>query len=146
MTGSAPEGQLRAGEDRLLLSIGWTGDVLRVYAGEELIADQFWSGHDLKLDLLPHAGAIRAGGLCLRAFAWDPRTDIHVDPRVRPQVDEPVLDIHTVRLRRRRRSVGVRATNRDARWDRGRAEGYAASGLREGEGSAGGEVGRQVRS
>ena len=55
--------------------------MLRVYAGEELIADQFWSGRDLELDLLPHAGAIRAGGLCLRGFAWDPRTDIRVRRR-----------------------------------------------------------------
>lgn len=92
------------GAEQVILRLDWTGDVIRVYAGERLIADQFWSGRPLEVDLTPHREAVRDGGLRLRAFAWDPDTRVYVDPRVRPETAQPVLEIreaalHPVRTR-----------------------------------------------
>ncbi len=85
--------------ERLLLEITWTGDVMRVYAGDTLIADQFWSGRPLDVDLLPYRELIIRDGLHLRGFAWAPDSGIHVDPRVRPGAVEPVLEVHGAALR-----------------------------------------------
>lgn len=80
--------------ERLVLSLRWIGDVLRVSAGDLLIMDQFWSGRALEVDLLPHRDLIRRHGLTLRGFAWSPESGVHVDPRVRPRATEPLLEVH----------------------------------------------------
>ena len=85
--------------EQLILSLDWTGDVARVYVGDALVADQFWSGRPLELDLAPHRAAIREGGLRLKAFAWDPAAGIHVDPRVRPGGAAPVLELRAATVR-----------------------------------------------
>ncbi|MFJ3406059.1 beta-galactosidase [Promicromonospora sp. NPDC090134] len=84
--------------DRVLLRLDWTGDVMRIHAGDRLIADQFWSGRRFDVDLAPYRAEIRAGGLWLRAFAWSPSSGVHVDPRVRPASDVPVLEVRAASL------------------------------------------------
>ncbi|MBT0773343.1 beta-galactosidase [Kineosporia sp. J2-2] len=87
------------GQDgQLVLRVTWTGDALRLYAGQRMIADQFWSGRDLEVDLTAHRDEIRSGGLWIRAFAWAPGSGVHVDPRVRPHATGPVLTVHAARL------------------------------------------------
>ncbi|WP_062529729.1 beta-galactosidase [Demequina rhizosphaerae] len=83
------------GVDQLILELEWTGDALRLYAGERLVADQFWSGRRLELDLVPHREAIREGGLSLRAFAWITGWTVHVDRRIRPALARPVLELRS---------------------------------------------------
>ncbi|WP_173024327.1 beta-galactosidase [Microbacterium oryzae] len=85
--------------ERLVLSLRWTGDVLRISAGDLLIMDQFWSGRALEVDLLPYRDLIRRHGLSLRAFAWAPDSGVHVDPRVRPSATEPLLEVHEASVR-----------------------------------------------
>ncbi len=87
------------GDDALILEIDWVGDAIRVSAGDELLIDQFWSGRRLDLDLVPHRETIRRNGLSLRAFAWAPDSEVHVDRRVRPTASEPVLEVRDIRLR-----------------------------------------------
>ena len=80
--------------EQLILSMEWTGDAMRVYVGETLVWDQFWSGRPLELDLMPYRDAIREQGLSLRAFAWlTTGWSVHVDRRVRPALMRPVLDL-----------------------------------------------------
>ncbi|MDN4474748.1 beta-galactosidase [Demequina sp. SYSU T00192] len=85
--------------EQLILELDWTGDALRLYAGGALIADQFWSGRPLEIDLLPHRAAIAAGGLALRAFAWNPKAGVHVDRRVRPDTEVPLLRLRSAQVR-----------------------------------------------
>ncbi|WP_170140887.1 beta-galactosidase [Allonocardiopsis opalescens] len=84
--------------ERLLLRLDWTGDAVRVYAGDRLIADQFWYGRDVEVDLAPYREEIRASGLWLRAFAWAPDSGVYVDPRVRPDASAPVLQVREASL------------------------------------------------
>ncbi|WP_285626988.1 hypothetical protein [Kineosporia sp. NBRC 101677] len=92
-----PPGLLeRAGP--LMLRLAWTGDVLRLYAGPELIAEQFWSGRELEIDLAPFSRRILAEGLWLKAFAWGPDSEVLVDPRVRPRTGTPLLTVHEASL------------------------------------------------
>ncbi|WP_297081647.1 beta-galactosidase [uncultured Demequina sp.] len=82
------------GVDQLMLSLAWTGDAMRVYVGESLVWDQFWSGRPLELDLMPYRDAIREEGLSIRAFAWlTTGWTVHVDRRVRPALSRPVLEL-----------------------------------------------------
>lgn len=81
--------------DRLLLRLEWVGDAVRVLAGDLLIADQFWHGRALEVDLVPHRARIRESGLWLQAFAWSPDSEVYVDPRVRPVGDGPLLEVRT---------------------------------------------------
>ncbi|WP_221583547.1 beta-galactosidase [Microbacterium sp. G2-8] len=87
------------GAHRAVLEIDWVGDAMRVYAGDFLIADQFWSGRSLEIDLLPYRDEVVRSGLCVRACAWNPAAGIHVDPRVRPAGDDPVLRVRRARIR-----------------------------------------------
>jgi hypothetical protein len=92
---------------RVVLHLEWTGDTIRVYAGDSLIADQFWYGRPFDVDLTLYREEIREQGLWLRAFAWSPDSAVYVDPRVRPVVEEPVLEVRAASLRRvRTRAVG----------------------------------------
>lgn len=84
--------------ERVLLGLDWTGDAMRVYAGDRLVADQFWSGRRFDVDLAPYRAEIRAHGLWLRAFAWSPSSGVYVDPRVRPTSDEPLLEVRKASL------------------------------------------------
>ncbi len=85
------------GADQVLLRLTWLGDVLRVHLagddGDELIADQFWSGRPLEIDLTAYRDRLRSTPLRLEGFAWDPESRVHVDPRVRPAGPDPVLRI-----------------------------------------------------
>jgi hypothetical protein len=85
--------------ERAILSLDWTGDVIRAYVGGELIADQYWYGRVLEIDLAPYAARLAALPLTLAAFAWDPRTEVHVDERVRPSADAPVLEVRSAVVR-----------------------------------------------
>lgn len=85
--------------ERLLLELDWIGDAIRLYSGDCLIVDQFWSGRRLVVDLVPFRERIRRHGLALRAFAWSPDTGIYVDPRFRPDVGEPTLIVRSAALR-----------------------------------------------
>ncbi|WP_156759222.1 beta-galactosidase [Microbacterium karelineae] len=90
------------GAHRAILEIDWTGDALRLYAGDTLVTDQFWSGRLLEVDLTPYRREIAAEELRLVAFAWDPASAVHVDPRVRPRATRPVLEIAGARIRSER--------------------------------------------
>jgi hypothetical protein len=79
---------------RTLLRLDWTGDVIRVSIGDQLITDQFWYGRPLEVDLAPYRSQLSVAPLRLQAFAWDPATAVYVDPRVRPETDAPVLAVH----------------------------------------------------
>ncbi len=94
-----PAGALDA--DRPLLELDWVGDAVRVYAGDQLIADQYWYGRTLEIDLAPHASALAASPLVLKAFAWSPESGVYLDPRVRPDAAEPLLEVRSVRVRPR---------------------------------------------
>ncbi len=85
--------------ERWVLELEWIGDAIRVYAGDLVIADQFWSGRPLEVDLLPYREVVLAHGLTLKAFAWAPDSEVFVDVRVRPNVDEPVLEVTRAALR-----------------------------------------------
>lgn len=86
--------------EQSILELEWTGDVLRAYVGEELIADQFWSGRPWEIDLTPYRSRLTSAPLTLRAFAWSPTSGVYVDPRVRPTGDVPVLEIRSAVVRR----------------------------------------------
>jgi beta-galactosidase len=98
--GVAVDDELFNDAERLLLRLDWTGDAIRIYAGDHLIADQFWYGRALDVDLKPYREEIRASGLWLRAFAWSPESGVYVDPRVRPEVTAPVLQVHRASLKK----------------------------------------------
>ncbi|GGF38603.1 hypothetical protein GCM10010922_12440 [Microbacterium sorbitolivorans] len=85
--------------DRAILSLDWTGDVIRAYVGDELIADQYWYGRMLEIDLAPYAEKLEETPLTLRAFAWEPATEVYVDERVRPQSETPVLEVRSAIVR-----------------------------------------------
>lgn len=88
-----------ADAERVLLRLDWTGDAMRVHVGDTLVADQFWSGRAFDVDLTPYRERIRAEGLWLRAFAWSPAAGVHVDPRVRPASEVPVLEVRSASVR-----------------------------------------------
>ncbi len=87
------------GAEHAILELDWTGDVIRAYIDGELIADQFWYGRTFEIDLAPHRAALAEHPLELKAFAWSPSTGVYVDPRVRPAVTEPTLEIRSATLR-----------------------------------------------
>lgn len=87
------------GAERIVAEIVWIGDVLRVHVGDELIADQFWHGRPLEIDLTPYRDRLRAEPLRLSGFAWRPGAGIHVDATVRPAVTEPALRVDAMTVR-----------------------------------------------
>lgn len=88
--------------ERVVLEVAWTGDVLRVYLGDELIADQFWSGRRLEVDLSEYRERLEQRPLRLAAFAWNPRARVYVDPRVRPAASVPELSVQSATVHARR--------------------------------------------
>ncbi|MCT9819584.1 beta-galactosidase [Microbacterium sp. W1N] len=85
--------------ERSILTLDWTGDVMRVCIGDRLIADQFWYGRPFEIDLAPYRELLRTQPLTLKAFAWSPDTGVYVDPRVRPTGAGPTLEIRSAVLR-----------------------------------------------
>lgn len=83
------------GEESTVLALDWRGDVMRVHIGDQLIADQFWYGRPLEIDLQPYRDALADEPLTIRAFAWAPHTGVYVDSRVRPASDQPILEIRS---------------------------------------------------
>ncbi|WP_215449795.1 beta-galactosidase [Streptomyces sp. ATCC 21386] len=61
-----------------LLRLHWTGDVARAYAGERLVADQFFSGRVWELGL----GRVGAGALRVRVLPLGEGAPVHVPGRV----------------------------------------------------------------
>ncbi|WP_181164260.1 beta-galactosidase [Microbacterium foliorum] len=90
------------GAAQVVLRLDWVGDVIRLHIGEDLIADQFWSGRPLEVDLSGYRDRLTEHPIRLTAFAWDPTTRVHVDPRVRPRADDPVLRVDAAALLVRR--------------------------------------------
>lgn len=82
-----------------ILTLDWTGDVMRAYIGDRLIADQFWYGRTFEIDLAPHREALATLPLTLKAFAWSPDSGVYVDPRVRPTAAEPTLTVRSALVR-----------------------------------------------
>nr|WP_269329814.1 beta-galactosidase [Kineosporia babensis] len=97
--------QALTGEGPALLRLTWVGDVIRLYAGDRLVADQFWSGRPLEVDLSVHRDEIARAGLWARAFAWAPESGVYVDARVRPAGSEPVLSVQEASLQRIRTRI-----------------------------------------
>ncbi|MFC8680120.1 beta-galactosidase [Microbacterium ureisolvens] len=85
--------------EQAILTLDWTGDVLRAYIGDELIADQYWYGRPLEIDLAPYRTPLAHAPLTLKAFAWSPTTGVYVDARVRPSGDEPALELRSAAVR-----------------------------------------------
>lgn len=96
-----PRDALDVGDtERSVLTLDWTGDVMRVTIGDTLIADQFWYGRPFEIDLTPYRGRLAAEPLTLSAFAWAADSPVHVDPRVRPEGGRDILEIHSAVVRR----------------------------------------------
>lgn len=70
-------------ERATVLAISWTGDVLRAYVGGELIADQFWNGRPVEIDIAPWREALMTRTLQLEILPWNGQAGFFVDPRVR---------------------------------------------------------------
>lgn len=87
------------GDQPGILVLDWTGDVMRVFLDEELIADQYWSGRPFEIDLTPYREALTSRPLTLKAFAWSPITGVYVDPRVRPEGERPTLELRSAVVR-----------------------------------------------
>ncbi|WP_353808520.1 beta-galactosidase [Agromyces sp. SYSU T00194] len=85
--------------DRAVLSLDWTGDVIRAYIGDTLVADQYWYGRPLEIDLAPYRSELAEHPLELKAFAWSPEVGVYVDPRVRPASSGPTLEVRSATLR-----------------------------------------------
>ncbi|MBT2474491.1 beta-galactosidase [Microbacterium sp. ISL-103] len=88
--------------DQVVLRLDWVGDVMRLHIGDRLIADQFWSGRALEVDLSGYRDLLAEHPIRLEAFAWDPASPVHVDPRVRPAAGDPVLRVEEAALLVRR--------------------------------------------
>jgi beta-galactosidase len=86
----------------VVLRLDWVGDVMRLHIGDRLIADQFWSGRALEVDLSGYRDLLAEHPIRLEAFAWDPVSPVHVDPRVRPAAGDPVLRVEEAALLVRR--------------------------------------------
>lgn len=91
-----------ADAEQVVLQLDWVGDVIRLHIGDRLIADQFWSGRPLEVDLTGYRDLLAEHPIRLEAFAWDPATRVHVDPRVRPMAADPVLRVDAAALLVRR--------------------------------------------
>ncbi|MBW8736645.1 MAG: beta-galactosidase [Streptomyces turgidiscabies] len=63
-----------------LLRVHWTGDVARAYAGDTLVADQFFSGRvwEIGLDRLPDDALRAGGGLRVRVLPFAPDAAVHL--------------------------------------------------------------------
>ncbi|WP_243076581.1 beta-galactosidase [Microbacterium sp. SS28] len=85
-----------ADADQAIATVEWLGDVIRAYVGDELIADQYWYGRPFEIDLAPYRDQLAELPLTLKAFAWSPATGVYVDPRVRPEVQQPTLELRSV--------------------------------------------------
>ncbi|MDQ0937421.1 hypothetical protein QFZ49_007396 [Streptomyces turgidiscabies] len=63
-----------------LLRVHWTGDVARAYAGDTLVADQFFSGRvwEIGLDRLPDDALRAGGGLRVRVLPFAADAPVHL--------------------------------------------------------------------
>jgi hypothetical protein len=72
------------GGGETLLQIDYEGDVARLYAGDTLLADHFWSGLPWQIGLRRFADLIAAGGLRLEILPLQEKASIHLSPQVKP--------------------------------------------------------------
>jgi beta-galactosidase len=66
-----------------VLTLEWSGDVARVELDGVLLADQFWSGRALELDLAPWRAQLAHSPLVVRILPWTPEAGFFVDRRHR---------------------------------------------------------------
>jgi len=83
--------------DVWLLRLDWVGDVARVVVDGDLVADQFWSGRVLDIDLSAHRDRL-ASGVVVEVLPWQPDSGVFVDARVRPRSPVPVAEIRTATI------------------------------------------------
>jgi len=83
--------------DAWLLRLDWIGDVVRVVIDGDLVADQFWSGRVLDIDLSAYRDRL-ASGVVVEVLPWQPDSGVFVDARVRPRSPDPVADIRTATI------------------------------------------------
>ncbi|WP_062464066.1 beta-galactosidase [Demequina soli] len=97
------------GVDRVLLRVGWTGDVGRAVVNGRVIGDHFWHGRDWDIDLTPVRDEVAAGGLVLELLPWRAATGVWVDPSVRAVPDGiTVRSLDVIRVARTRLTAGDR--------------------------------------
>lgn len=101
---SLPDGALIATssrDDELVLTIDYVGDVARLYAGERLLADEFWTGRPWEIGLRRFADGL-ADGLRLEILPLRERAPIYLSPGVAPEYDQgAALELRDVSLYRR---------------------------------------------
>jgi hypothetical protein len=84
--------ETRAGTDRALLRIDWTGDVGRAFVAGCLVSDHFWHGRAWDIDLTPHLETIAEDGVRLELLPWRRDVGSWVDPAVRHVTDGITVD------------------------------------------------------
>jgi beta-galactosidase len=67
-----------------LLEIRYTGDVARLYAGGELLMDNFFNGLPWRIGLKRYADALRRGPLELRILPLRADAPVFIPPSLRP--------------------------------------------------------------
>ena len=85
--------------DDVVLSLDWTGDVGQIEIDGNTVSDQFWYGREWDVPVTEQSTSTP---VILRAFPFDPASALFVDPRVRPQIEAPLLAVHNARLIRTR--------------------------------------------
>lgn len=98
-------GAALAGDDEVLLVVGYTGDVARAYVGGRLVADHFWYGPEWEIGLRRFAAEVREHGVEIRVLPRPAGSAVHVDPTVRAQYQKALrtASVDTARLVRRTR-------------------------------------------
>jgi hypothetical protein len=94
-----------AGDDEVLLVLGYTGDVARAHIGGRLVADHFWHGPEWEIGLRRFADEVLEHGIEIRVLPRPAESAVYVDPSVRARY-KAALDtasVDSVRLVRRTR-------------------------------------------
>ncbi|WP_230565010.1 beta-galactosidase [Saccharothrix luteola] len=94
-----------AGDDEVLLVLGYTGDVARAYLGGRLVADHFWHGPEWEIGLRRFADDVLEHGVEIRVLPRPAESAVYVDQSVRAQYKASLdtASVDSVRLVRRTR-------------------------------------------
>jgi hypothetical protein len=91
------------GTDEVLLRLDYEGDVARLYAGDQLLADHFWYGAPWEVGLRRFADVISRDGLRLEILPLRENAPIHLSSHVKPTfVAGAALGIRLATLHRAR--------------------------------------------
>lgn len=91
------------GTDEVLLRFDYEGDVARLYAGDQLLADHFWYGVPWEIGLRRFADVISRDGLRLEVLPLRDNAPIHLSSHVKPTfVAGAALSIRSATLHRAR--------------------------------------------